>query len=198
MSKATWHPSSGEWGILGSTTGYKNAQKAKSLIAGQVENVRGREEGIKQFYSELGGLTDTERELLGKDKELFRDKTKFTRETGEAEYLTDMEKFLESSYTIGKEADYKATKQDFAATTPDAEADFKKKQRRGAMKTAADVQTRKERALDFDVEAKEMDFARASLGLDRQDIKTGMEEMKALQNIEDILYTLESEKRSYG
>lgn len=151
---AKWHPASGKWGIFGETQGSKQARRNKKSIDKMTETLEGRRPEIKQFYSEMGDINERVREN---------------------KRLTELDKFLNSSYDIRQESDKRVARTNFATVT-DIEAK-RKMDRMNTQKKRADEMFGLQSTLD--------------------EIKLGREEKRELNTLDDLINQLRIERGRY-
>jgi len=151
---AKWHPASGKWGILGETQGSKQARRNKKSIDKMTETLEGRRPEIRQFYSEMGDINERVRENRR---------------------LTELDKFLNSSYDIRQESDKRVARTNFATIT-DVEAK-RKMDRMNTQKKRADEMFGLQSTLD--------------------EIKLGREEKRELNTLDDLINQLRIERGRY-
>ena len=151
---AKWHPASGKWGILGETQGSKQARRNKKSIDEMTSTLEDRRPQIGQFYSEIGDINERVRENRR---------------------LTELDKFLNSSYDIRQESDKRVARTNFATVT---DVETKRKMDR--------MNTQKKRA-------DEMFGLQSTL----DEIKLGREEKRELNTLDDLINQLRIERGRY-
>tara|TARA_R100000908_G_C3756926_1_gene151771 strand:- start:6212 stop:6670 length:459 start_codon:yes stop_codon:yes gene_type:complete len=151
---AKWHPASGKWGPLGETQGSKQARRNKKSIDEMTSTLENRRPQIGQFYSEMGDINERVRENRR---------------------LTELDKFLNSSYDIRQESDRRVARTNFATIT-DVEAK-RKMDRMNTQKKRADEMFGLQSTLD--------------------EIKLGREEKKELNTLDDLINQLRIERGRY-
>jgi len=151
---AKWHPASGKWGPLGETQGSKQARSNKRRIDEMTRTLEGRRPEIRQFYSEMGDINERIRENRR---------------------LTELDKFLNSSYDIRQESDKRVARTNFATIT-DVEAK-RKMDRMNTQKKRADEMFGLQSTLD--------------------EIKLGREEKRELNTLDDLINQLRIERGRY-
>tara|TARA_R100000734_G_C3307706_1_gene98281 strand:- start:375 stop:833 length:459 start_codon:yes stop_codon:yes gene_type:complete len=151
---AKWHPASGKWGPLGETQGSKQARSNKRRIDEMTRTLEGRRPEIRQFYSEMGDINERVRENRR---------------------LTELDKFLNSSYDIRQESDKRVARTNFATIT-DVEAK-RKMDRMNTQKKRADEMFGLQSTLD--------------------EIKLGREEKRELNTLDDLINQLRIERGRY-
>lgn len=149
-----WHPASGKWGILGETQGSKQARSNKAKIDDMTQTIEQRRPQISQFYSEIGGINKNIREN---------------------KRLSELDKFLNSSYNIKSESESKVARTNLATVT-DIASERKK-----------DMMNRQKARND------EMFGLQATL----DEINLGRKEQTELNTLDDLLNQLRIERGRY-
>jgi hypothetical protein len=196
-TKSKWHPMSGDWGIFGSTKGADQARENRSRIYRQMQDVRGREEGVEAYFSGLRDLSEAERELFEQGVDVNLEKTRTAKDASEAGYLSSLENFLMDSYNISSEADARVGKKDLATLTDPTEQ-FKLKARRRQIESGEEAQRLRDRSMGLDVADADLGYREKRLGFDRAELQLGMEETKAMQDLRDQLFSLEESLAQYS
>ena len=191
-----WHPMAGDWGIFGSTKGAEQARENRSRIYRQMQDVRGREQGVQDYFSGLKDLSGAERELFEQGVDVNLEKTRTAKDASEAGYLSSLENFLMDSYNIGAESDAMASKRDLATLTDPAEQ-FKLMSRRRQIESGEEAQRLKDRSMGLDVADANLGYRQKRLGFDRAELQLGMEETRAMQDLKDQLFQLEEALTQY-
>ena len=182
QTEAGWHPASGKWGILGQTKASKQAGQASSQISKTLADVEGRKEGVEDYFNALRGFQQREEGFASAGNQLQRD-------ANQVGYLTSMENFLMDSYNIGFKSDSTASKRNFASADPMTQ--FIKESRRRGISASQDQQNIKDKSFALGIGKQSLDAERARAKLD-------MDEIKQIQEIEDLLTELRMEKTRYS
>ena len=191
-----WHPASGDWGILGSTEGADQARANRSRIYRQMEDVRGREQGVQDYFDGLKDLSGAEKELFDQGVHVNLEKTRTAKDASEAGYLSSLENFLMDSYNIGAESDAMVSKKDLATATAPTEQ-FKLLTRRRKIQSGEEAQRLRDTSMGLDVADADLGYRQKRLGFDRAELELGMEETKAMQDLKDQLFQLEEALTQY-
>tara|TARA_R100000664_G_C2759582_1_gene149523 strand:- start:6782 stop:7372 length:591 start_codon:yes stop_codon:yes gene_type:complete len=191
-----WHPMAGDWGIFGSTKGAEQARENRSRIYRQMQDVRGREQGVQDYFSGLRDLSGAERELFEQGVDVNLEKTRTAKDASEAGYLSSLENFLMDSYNIGAESDAMASKRNLATLTDPAEQ-FKLMSRRRQIESGEEAQRLKDTSMGLDVADADLGYRQKRLGFDRGELQLGMEETRAMQDLKDQLFQLEEALTQY-
>ena len=191
-----WHPASGDWGILGSTEGADQARANRSRIYRQMEDVRGREQGVQDYFAGLKDLSGAEKELFEQGVDVNLEKTRTAKDASEAGYLSSLENFLMDSYNIGAESDAMVSKKDLATATDPTEQ-FKLLTRRRKIQSGEEAQRLRDTSMGLDVADADLGYRQKRLGFDRAELELGMEETKAMQDLKDQLFQLEEALTQY-
>tara|TARA_Y100001951_G_C11188945_1_gene210301 strand:+ start:100 stop:690 length:591 start_codon:yes stop_codon:yes gene_type:complete len=191
-----WHPMAGDWGIFGSTKGAEQARENRSRIYRQMQDVRGREQGVQDYFSGLRDLSGAERELFEQGVDVNLEKTRTAKDASEAGYLSSLENFLMDSYNIGAESDAMASKRNLATLTDPAEQ-FKLMSRRRQIESGEEAQRLKDTSMGLDVADADLGYRQKRLGFDRAELQLGMEETRAMQDLKDQLFQLEEALTQY-
>ena len=191
-----WHPASGDWGILASTEGADQARANRSRIYRQMEDVRGREQGVQDYFAGLKDLSGAEKELFEQGVDVNLEKTRTAKDASEAGYLSSLENFLMDSYNIGAESDAMVSKKDLATATDPTEQ-FKLLTRRRKIQSGEEAQRLRDTSMGLDVADADLGYRQKRLGFDRAELELGMEETKAMQDLKDQLFQLEEALTQY-
>ena len=191
-----WHPASGDWGFLGSTEGADQARENRSRIYRQMQDVRGREQGVQDYFSGLKDLSGAERELFEQGVDVNLEKTRTAKDASEAGYLSSLENFLMDSYNIGAESDAMVSKRGLATLTDPVEQ-FKLMSRRRQIESGEEAQRLKDTSMGLDVADADLGYRQKRLGFDRAELQLGMEETRAMQDLKDQLFQLEEALTQY-
>ncbi len=186
----------GDWGIFGSTKGAEQARENRSRIYRQMQDVRGREQGVQDYFSGLRDLSGAERELFEQGVDVNLEKTRTAKDASEAGYLSSLENFLMDSYNIGAESDAMASKRNLATLTDPAEQ-FKLMSRRRQIESGEEAQRLKDTSMGLDVADADLGYRQKRLGFDRAELQLGMEETRAMQDLKDQLFQLEEALTQY-
>lgn len=192
-----WHPASGNWGVFGSTAGAKSAKKNKSRVEQQISDVEGRGAGLGEYFDNLRGLADEDKALARQGRDVELDKGRTAKKSSELGYLSGLEDFLNESYNIGSESDARVGKANFATAT-DPQEEYMKKLRRNKVGTAEDTQRLRDEAMGQDITSGDLGYRKTQLGFKRGELQLGMEETKAMQELEDQLFQLREALTSYS
>tara|TARA_X000001388_G_scaffold21065_1_gene14050 strand:+ start:4729 stop:5319 length:591 start_codon:yes stop_codon:yes gene_type:complete len=191
-----WHPASGDWGFLGSTEGADQARANRSRIYRQMEDVRGREQGVQDYFTGLKDLSGAEKELFEQGVDVNLEKTRTAKDASEAGYLSSLENFLMDSYNIGAESDAMVSKKDLATATDPTEQ-FKLLTRRRKIQSGEETQRLRDASMGLDVADADLGYRQKRLGFDRAELQLGMEETRAMQDLKDQLFQLEEALTQY-
>jgi len=191
-----WHPMAGDWGVFGSTEGADQARENRSRIYRQMQDVRGREQGVQDYFSGLKDLSGAERELFEQGVDVNLEKTRTAKDASEAGYLSSLENFLMDSYNIGAESDAMVSKRGLATLTDPAEQ-FKLMSRRRQIESGEEAQRLKDTSMGLDVADADLGYRQKRLGFDRAELQLGMEETRAMQDLKDQLFQLEEALTQY-
>ena len=193
---SNWHPAAGDWGILGSTEGADQARANRSRIYRQMEDVRGREQGVQDYFAGLKDLSGAEKELFEQGVDVNLEKTRTAKDASEAGYLSSLENFLMDAYNIGAESDAMVSKKDLATATDPTEQ-FKLLTRRRKIQSGEEAQRLRDTSMGLDVADADLGYRQKRLGFDRAELELGMEETKAMQDLKDQLFQLEEVLTQY-
>lgn len=150
----TWHPASGQYGWLGSTKGYKQSERAKTEIDRLIKTIEARRPQIQQYYNEIGSMTESQNELKN---------------------LTELDRFLDTSYNLERESEKKIAKTDFATIT-DIDGERKKES----------FQDQRKRDIEL-----------ANITQDMQRINLGQKEKTDLYQLDNLINQLNVERSRY-
>lgn len=152
--ESTWYPSGGEYGWFGETKGKKQADRAKAEIDRLIQTIEGRRPQIQKYYGEIGAMTEKQNELKN---------------------LTELDKFLDTSYNLERESEKKIAKTNFATIT-DIDGERKKES----------FQDQRKRDIEL-----------ANITQDMQRINLGQKEKTDLYQLDNLINQLKVERSRY-
>jgi len=152
--KNSWHPASGQYGWLGSTKAYKQGQRAIGEIDRLIETIEARRPQIQEYYNEIGTMTESQNEL---------------------KKLTELDRFLDTSYNLERESEKKIAKTDFATIT--------------------DVDGKRKKELYQDQRGRDVKLA--NINQDLQRINLGQKEKTDLYQLDNLINQLNVERSRY-
>ena len=152
--ESTWHPASGQYGWFGETKGKKQADRAKAEIDRLIQTIEGRRPQIQEYYGEIGAMTERQNELKN---------------------LTELDKFLDTSYNLERESEKKIAKTNLATIT--------------------DVDGERKKELFQDQRKRDIELA--NITQDMQRINLGQQEKTDLYQLDNLINQLNVERSRY-
>ena len=206
MSKAKWHPASGEFGIFGdleegsveSRAAEAQAGKGLQALEGYREGVEKRRGDISDYYSGQADIQEQEYGLRREGVGLQQERLGLAREQLGGQQSQALSQFLGDAYSFRSQSDVQRATGGLA---------FSGGQERGVERrraTMSDMMRGREE--QFDLQQKGLDISGQELGLQMEGIdlsqaKEYADLMKSrgieMAGIEDLLYQLETEQISY-
>ena len=207
MSSAKWHPSEGEFGVLGdweegspeSRAAESQADKGIAALEGYRGDVEGRRAGIYRYYRGQGDLQKQEYGLRRKGVGLQQERLGVQREQVVGQQSQALTQFLGDAYSFRGQSDVQRATGGLASSGTQERGVERRKA------TMSDMMRGREE--QFDLQQKGLDISGQELGLQMEGIdisqaKDYADLMKSrgieMAGIEDLLYQLETEEISYG
>ena len=190
-----WHPASGDWGVF-KTSGRTAADEARARLSSQASEIASRKEGIGDYFSGLRGFNEREGELAELGRGIQRGQEIGQIESSRQQYLSGLENFLSSSYSIGSESDARVSQANLANSFNPQEQ-FALRQRRSGVEAQQDAQKSQDQAMARGMMSSDLAYRQQQVGGDRADLQLGMEETKAQQALRDQLFQLSEALAQY-